>query len=64
MSNLRTDLARKVSDHHPRLTNSRMGGRASCMCGWDTGLLRSTSRDTDMRKVVSKLWAEHVKESV
>ena len=64
MSNLRTPDARKVSEHHPLLTHSRMGGRSRCKCGWDSGLLRSQSRLTDMRKVVSLLWADHVKETL
>lgn len=64
MSNLRSEAATKVSEHHPNLTHSRMGGRARCMCGWDTGLLRSMSKDTNMRTVVSRLWADHVREEI
>lgn len=62
--NLRTPDATKVSKHHPNLTHSRMGGRARCMCGWDSGLLQSQSRTTDMRKVVSLLWADHFRNEI
>ena len=60
MSDLRSDEARRISEHHPTLMTARRSAWATCRCGWRSMLLNVTRGRG--AAAAAQVWADHVAE--